>query len=115
MPKGFSKFFKNKKQVSLPEEVKSAPQPRSKDDIQKEYQSICTALGDMTVKKEGLELDIKGLFRRVQQIGEELSARTELDNKAVAEAAKNSAPTTSPEQLQKLKDLEAKDAAEAAT
>jgi hypothetical protein len=92
MAKNFSKFFKSKsKQVTIPDGAKSAPQPRSKDDIQKEYQSICTAIGDMNVKEEGLKLDKQNLFRRVQQIGEELSARTELDNKAAAEAAKNPA------------------------
>jgi hypothetical protein len=68
-------------QVPLPQEK---PVPRTKDQINQEYQQLCTTLGDKIVKKEGLDIEIKALFKHVESLGNELTARELLDKEADA-------------------------------
>lgn len=89
-----SEIMKKGTQMSLKEESK--PVPRSKDLINQEYQQVCVTLGDKSVKKQGLEIDIQNLYRRVEQLGNELDAREKLDQEAAAEAAKVAAESVNP-------------------
>lgn len=97
--KGFSKFFKGKDQVTIPDEAKQKPVPRSKEEINKQYQDVCTNLGDKTVKAKGLQQEIDQLMQYVTSLGNELDARLKLDGeakRAEEAAAKASGETLAP-------------------
>lgn len=94
---GLSKFFKGKEaaKVAISDEAKQKPTPRSKDEINKQYQEVCTMLGDKQVKAKGLQQEIDQLFTYVTSLGNELDARLKLDGdaKRAEEAAAKAAGT----------------------
>lgn len=85
-----SKLFNNQKPESTKVDLKQ-PDPRSADEINKEYQNVCIQIGDKTVKAEGLKQELDQLFKYVQSLGNELAARQKLE-----EAQKQPAATASP-------------------
>ncbi len=95
-----SKFFKSKAtETTIPDSAKSKPAPRLKEEINTQYQQVCTALGDKQVKARGLQQEIDQLFKYVESLGNELDARLKLDGdaeRAKEAAAKSSADTLAP-------------------
>lgn len=90
-----SKYFKSKgKSVSIPESAKSSPVPRTKEEIQKQYVEVCTALGDKQVKLKGIQSEIDNLFKYVDSFANELEARVKLDEAEKAKATIPETPTT---------------------
>lgn len=85
-----SKFFKQGTKVGIPDEAKSQPIPRSRDEINKQYQDVCTALGDKQVKSRGIQQEIDNLFKYVESLGNELAARDKMDSEAKSGAAQPS-------------------------
>ena len=85
-----NRVFNKSKPVSQQVPLPQSPQiPRTKDQINQEYEKLCTTLGDKIVKKEGLDLEIKALFKHVEGLGNELTAREALDKKEADEALAN--------------------------
>jgi hypothetical protein len=84
-----SNLFKSKaSKVAIPDSVKQAPVPRSRDEIMKQYNNACLALGDLTVKARATQQDIDNIFRDIQSLGNELQARQTLEDKQKADEAK---------------------------
>ena len=81
-----NRVFNKSKPMSAQIPEQAPKMPRSKDQINTEYQQLCTTLGDKVVKKEGLDLEIKALFKHVESLGNELTARESIDTKAAQEA-----------------------------
>ena len=61
--------------------------PRSIEDINKEYTAYAQLLGDKYVKIEGLKRDVEQVMVRINQLGAELTERQKLD-KETADVAK---------------------------
>jgi len=82
-----NKVFKNNKpegaEVSL-----EKPVPRAALEINKEYEQVCIYIGDKSVKAKGLVQEIEQLYKRVESLGGELSARQKLDQDAAVAVAK---------------------------
>lgn len=85
-------------QVPLPEQKV----PRTKDQINAEYQQLCLTLGDKIVKKEGLDLEIKALFKHVESLGNELTARETLDKEATTATEQATEPTKTQDNAQSV-------------
>ena len=91
-----NRVFNKAKPMSAQLPDQSRPDPRAKDDIQREYQNLCTALGDKTVKSEGIKQEIEGMLRRVSQLGAELAERERLDAESASKSeAINGSPVKS--------------------
>ena len=89
----FSKSAPLSAQLPKPNQDQAPKQPRTKEQINEEYGKLCTTLGDKIVKKEGLEMEIKALFKHVENLGNELTAREELDKALSSKAAQEAANT----------------------
>lgn len=67
----------------LPKPKAEAPkEPRSKQTINEEYTAIAQQLGAKTVEQESIKRQIAQLISKVDQLGQEMTARTTLDAKA---------------------------------
>ncbi len=65
------------KSMYKPKPVKK--EPRSTEDINKEYTAYAQLLGDKQVKIHGLEKDKEQILFRIDQLGTELTERQKLD------------------------------------
>ncbi len=88
-------FSKNQtNQVQLP---KDNPVPRTSEEINKEYTTLCVSIGNTQVKARAIQQELDFLYRKADSLGNENAARQELDAKAknaAAESSDQSAPET---------------------
>lgn len=79
-----SVFKKKKKEEKVVKAAKAA-EPRTAEEINKEYNALCAQIGERELNKAVLSDQQKQLFGRVQQLASEMQKRQDLD-KAAKEA-----------------------------
>lgn len=75
----FKKFVKG----NLPKQPKV--EPRSAQEINTEYTAVAQQLGAKTVEQESIKRQIQQYINKVDELGREMTARTELDKKNAVE------------------------------
>ncbi len=79
-----SKFFKSKKVNLNP----AKPEPRKLEDITKELNNECWALGQLEYQIYVLQQEAERKNKKIQELNYEGASRKELDSKAAADASK---------------------------